>query len=66
MALCAFGGVTDQCGATSCAARETGMVPLLSCEIDKTEWLKEKYKVSGASGARRRPGHTIQDEDFPR
>ena len=27
MALCAFGGVMDQCGATSCAAQETGMVP---------------------------------------
>ena len=23
-----------------------------------TEWLKEKYKGSGASGARGRPGHT--------
>ena len=28
---------------------ETGMVPLLSCEIDMTEWLKEKYKGSGVS-----------------
>jgi len=37
---------------------ETGMVPLLSCEIDMTEWLKEKYKGSGVSGARGRPGHT--------
>lgn len=58
MALCSFGGVSDQCGATSWAAHETGMVPLLSCEIDMTEWLKEKYKGSGASGARGRPGHT--------
>ena len=44
MALCSFGGVSNQCGATSWAAHETGMVPLLSCEIDMTKWLKEKYK----------------------
>ena len=48
-----FGGVSDQFGATSWPAHETGMVPnLLSCEIDMTEWLKEKYKGSGASEAR--------------
>ena len=58
MALCSFGGESDQCGATSWAAHETGMVPLLSCEIDMTEWLKEKYKGSGASRERGRPGHT--------
>ena len=58
MALCSFGGVSDLCGATSWAAHETGMVPLLSCQIDMTEWLKEKYKRSGASGTRGRPGHT--------
>ena len=58
MALYSMGGVSDQCGASSWAAHETGMVPLLSCEIDMTEWLKEKYKGSGASGARGRPGHT--------
>ena len=58
MAFCSFGGVSDQCGATSWAAHETGMIPLLSCEIDMTEWLKEKYKGSGASGARGRPGLT--------
>ena len=58
IAFCSFGGVSDQCGATSWAAHETGMVPLLSCEIDMTEWLKEKYKGSGASGARGRPGLT--------
>ena len=28
-----------------------------SCEIDMTEWLKEKYKGSGASEARKRRGH---------
>ena len=58
MALCSFGGGSDQCGATSWAAHETGMVPLLSCAIDMTEWLKEKCKRSGASGARGRTGHT--------
>ena len=58
MALCSFGGVSDQCGATAWAPHETGMVPLLSCENDMTEWLKEKYKGSGASGARGRPGNT--------
>ena len=54
MVLCSFGGGSDQCGATSRAAHETGMVPLLSCEIDMTEWLKEKYKGSGASGGKRK------------
>ena len=44
MALCSFGGVSNQCRATSWAAHKTGMVPLLSCEIDMTEWWKEKYK----------------------
>ena len=58
MALCSFGRVSDQCGATAWAPHETGMAPLLSCENDMTEWLKEKYKGSGASGARGRPGHT--------
>ena len=58
MALCSFEGVSDQCGATAWAPHETGMVPLLSCENDMTEWLKEKYKESGASGARGGPGHT--------
>ena len=58
MALCSFGRVSNQCGATACAPHETGMVPLLSCENEMNEWLKEKYKGSGASGARGRPGHT--------
>ena len=43
MALCSFGGVSDQCGATSWAAHETGLVPLLSLEIDMTT-LKEKLR----------------------
>ena len=58
MALCSFGGVSDQCGATSWAAHEMGMVPLLSSKIDMSEWLKEKYKGLGASRARGKPGHT--------
>jgi len=44
MPFCSFGGISDQCGATSWAAQETGMVHLLSCEVDLTEWLKEKYQ----------------------
>ena len=56
LALCSFGGVNDQYGATSWAVHETGMIPLLSCDNDMTAWLKDKYKGSGASGARGRPG----------
>ena len=41
MAPCSFVRVSN---AMPWAAHETGMVPLLSCEIDMTEWLKEKYK----------------------
>ena len=41
------------------AEHETRMIPnLFPCEMDMTEWLKEKYKGSGASGERIRPGHT--------
>ena len=58
MPLCSFGGLSDQCGTTSWASQETEMVPLLSSEINMTEWLKEKYKGSGASAARGRPCHT--------
>ena len=29
-----------------------------------TEWLKEKYKGSGVSGARGRPGHTKATGDY--
>ena len=46
MALYSIGGVSDQCGASSWAAHETGMVPLLSCEIDMTELMVEG-KVQG-------------------
>ena len=42
MALYSFGGKNDQCGATSWAVQERGMLPLLSCDNDRTEWLKGK------------------------
>ena len=65
MALCSFGGVNDQCSATSWAVHETGMIPLLSCDNDMTAWLKDKYKESGASGARGRCGvRQMQTADF--
>ena len=50
MALYSFGGKNDQCGATSWAVQERGMLPLLSCDNDRTEWLKGKQKGSGGSG----------------
>ena len=58
MALCSFGGVNDQCSSTSWAVHETGTIPLLSCDNDMTAWLKDKFKGSGASGARGRLGDT--------
>ena len=42
MALYSFGGVNDQCGATSWVVQETGMLPLLSRDSDMTAWLKDK------------------------
>ena len=50
MALYSFGGVNHQCGVTSWAVQETGMLPLLSCCSDMTAWLKHKQKGSGVSG----------------
>ena len=50
MALYSFGGVNDQCGATSWAVQETGMLPLLPCDSDVTAWLKDKQKGSSVSG----------------
>ena len=50
MALYSFGGVNHQCGVTSWAVQETGMIPFLSCDSDMTAWLKHKYKGSGVSG----------------
>ena len=46
MTLRSFGGVSDQCSTTSWAAHKTGLVPLLSLEIDMIDMteLKEKYK----------------------
>ena len=58
MALCYFGGVNDQCDAASWALHETRMTPLLSCDNDMTSWLKHKYKGSGVSGKRGKPGDT--------
>ena len=49
MALYSFRGVNDQCGATSWALEETGMLPLLSCDSDVTAWLKDKQKGLGVS-----------------
>ena len=42
MAFHSFGGVNDQCGTTSWAVQETGMLPLLSCDSGMTAWLKYK------------------------
>ena len=58
MALCSFGGVNDQYGDASWALHETGMTPWLCCDNDMAAWLKDKFKGSGASGARGRPGDT--------
>ena len=48
MVLYSFGGVNDQCGATSWAVQETGMLPLLSCDSDMTAWLKIKGRQKGS------------------
>ena len=58
MALCSFGGVNDQCGTSSWAVHETGMIPLLSCDKDMTAWSKDKYKAVRCVRARGRPGGT--------
>ena len=43
MALYSFGGVNDQCRATSWVVQETGMLPFfLSCDSDMTAWFKDK------------------------
>ena len=42
MAFYPFGGVNGQCGVTSWAVQETGLLPLLSCDSGMTEWLKHK------------------------
>ena len=50
MAFYPFGGVNDQCGVTSWAVQETGLLPLLSCDSGMTAWLKHKLKGSSVSG----------------
>ena len=55
MAFCSFGCLGNECGGAPWAAQDTEMIPLLSCD-NMTTWLKEKYKGSGASGAKGRPG----------
>ena len=43
MALYSFGGVNDQCRATSWAVQETGVLPFfLSCDSDMIAWFKGK------------------------
>ena len=43
MALYSFGGVNDQCRATSWAVQETGVLPFfLSCDNDMIAWFKGK------------------------
>ena len=53
MALYSFEGVNDQWGVMSWAVQETGMLPLLSCDSDKTAWLKHKEKGSGPEKKRK-------------
>ena len=57
MAFCSFGGPGEDnpCGAIEWAKQESSMVPLLSCNVDMSSWLKDKYKGVGASGSRGRP-----------
>ena len=57
MAFCSFGGPGKEnlCGVIELAKQESSMVPLLSCNVDMSSWLKDKYKGSGASGSRGRP-----------
>ena len=56
MASCSFVSDNDSCGAVHWAADDTAIRPLLSCNLDMTGWLKNKFKGSGASGMRGRPG----------
>ena len=65
MAFYSFGGVNDQCGVTSQAVQEIGMLPLLSCDSGVTAWLKHKQKGSGVSGeVRGRPGDAKATGDY--
>ena len=42
IAFYSLGGVNDQCGVTSWALQETGMLPLLSYDSGMTAWLKHQ------------------------
>ena len=42
MAFYPFGGVNGQCGVTSWAVQETGLLPLWSCDSGMTACLKHK------------------------
>ena len=55
---CLFGNYSDPCGAVEWAPQDKAFVPLLSCTVNLSEWLKDKYKGSGASDIRGRPGAT--------
>ena len=57
-AYCLFGNYSDPCGAVKWAPQDKTFEPLLSCTVDLSEWLKNKYKGSGASGIRGRPAAT--------
>lgn len=57
-AYCSFGNYSDPCGAVKWAPQDKTFVPLLSCTVDLSGWLKNKYKGSGASGIRGRPAAT--------
>ena len=57
-AYCSFGNYSDPCGAVKWAPQDKTFVALLSCTVDLSEWLKNKYKGSGASGIRGRPAAT--------
>ena len=52
MTFCSFGGDSDLCGAVDWAPQDKLMIPVLSCKIDMTQWLKNKFKGSGASGSK--------------
>ena len=56
MTFCSFGGDSDLCGAVDWAPQDKLMIPVLPCKIDMTQWLKNKFNKSGASGSRGRPG----------
>ena len=58
-AYCSFDNYSDPCGAVKWAPQDKTFVPLLSCTVDLSGWLKNKYKGSGASGIRGRPAVVV-------